>query len=485
MIDENAYDAKQGGPLALPSLENCCKYFLGKPGKVKSPIFLALMSLYGWAGISPKEMREYAEADAVAAYELWEALAKRLQNEKGAENIKYWKDLEMPNFKSVYAMKTLGVAVDVDFCKEWEDRCDREMYKLRQTLGFDPAKPTELAPFIYEELGLPVIMKKRKGKEETPTLDKDAMEQYEKMLEYLDNPIARQIIEYRGWGKSLSSYYRPYQNLIDPDGRLRPEFKNHGTLNGRYACSSPNLQQIPKTDEDLILKKPWSARVKECFIPMEGYELWEFDYSQLELRLGAAMGMDRKLLEVFNDPNERDIFTEMALEMQWPRQQVKSFVYSIDYGAGAGRVSDIFNVSKERAAQYIEEFYATYSGLGRANDKAKYEASTTGKLRYWSGHYRHFKSSNEAYKAFNSKIQGGSADLVKKVMNRITRELPEVRMLLQVHDALWFELPTGMVEYYKERIKAIMEDPFDGDKTVVFKVDGHRVGGQDRYARAA
>lgn len=482
ILDENAYDSKQRGPLSSPTLENCCLYFLGKPGKVKSPIFQALMKLYGWEGIAPSEIREYAEADAVAAYQLGEYLMKRLQNEKGADNIKYWRELEMPNFKSTYSMKTYGVAIDIDFCKEWEERCEANMYRLRSELGFDPAKSTELAPVIYDQLGLPVIMKKRKGKEPTPTLDKDAMEQYEKMLEHLDNPIARQIIEYRGWGKAVSSYYRPYQNLVDPDGRLRPDFKNHGTLNGRYACSNPNLQQIPKTDEDKLESKPWSAHVKECFIPMEGHELWEFDYSQLELRLGAAFGMDQKLLDIFNDPNDRDIFTEMAAEMGWKRQDVKSFVYSIDYGAGAGRVSDIFGVSKERASQYIEEFYATYTGLGGANSKAKYEASTTGKLKYWSGHYRHFKSANDAYKAFNSKIQGGSADLVKKVMNNINRELPEVRMILQVHDALWFEFPTGKVESYSTDVKRIMEDPFNGDKTVVFKVDGHRVGG-NRYAR--
>ena len=482
ILDENAYDAKQRGPLSSPTLENCCMYFLGKPGKVKTPIFQALMDLYGWAGIAPTEMREYAEADAIASLELFEYLAKRLQNEKGADNIKYWKELEMPNFKAVYAMKTLGIAVDTDFCKEWEERCEANMYRIREEMGFDPAKPSQLAPIIYEELGLPVIMKKRKGKQDSPTLDSSAMEQYEKMMEHLDNRLARRIIEYRGWGKAVSSYYRPYQNLVDPDGRLRPDFKNHGTLNGRYSCSNPNLQQIPKSDEGKLIDKPWSAHVEECFIPLEGHELWKFDYSQLELRLGAAFGFDQKLLDIFNDPNDRDIFTEMAAEMGWPRQDVKSFVYSIDYGAGAGRVSNIFGVSKERASQYIEEFYATYTGLGGANNKAKYEASTTGKLRYWSGHYRHFKSANDAYKAFNSKIQGGSADLVKKVMNNINRELPEVRMLLQVHDDLRFELPTGRVKEYSAAIKRIMENPFDGDQTVKFKVDGQRFGG-NRYAK--
>lgn len=485
ILDENAFDPKQGGPLTKPSLENCCKYFLGKPGKVKSPIFLALMSLYGWAGIAPTEIREYAEADSQAAYELWEYLAKKLGTEKDADNITYWQKLEMPNMAVLYKMKTLGVGVDIPFCQEWQEKCEANMYRLRQELGFDPNKPTELKPIIYDVLKLPVIYSKKKNKSGnfSPTLDKAAMEKYDKMLEESSNPLARKISEYRGWSKAVSSYYRPYQELVDPDGRLRPDFKSHGTLNGRYACADPNLQQIPKTDEAKVLSKPWSAHVKECFIPMQGHELWEFDYSQLELRLGAVFGKDRKLLEIFNDPSERDIFTEMSLAMGWPRDEVKGFVYSIDYGAGPGRIADVFKLGSgpralEKAKNLIEEFYEMYPGLGAANDKAKWEAERTGRLRYWSGHYRHFPDRSKAYKAFNSKIQGGSADLVKKVMNNISRELPEVRMLLQVHDALWFELPTGIKgESYRTDIRRIMEDPFDGDKSVIFKVDGHRVGG--------
>ena len=480
ILDENAYDSKQGGKLSKPSLENCCLYFLGKPGKVKSVIFNALMSLYGWSGIAPTEIREYAEADAIAAYELWEFLARKLANEKDADNINYWKKLEMPNMQVTYSMKHLGVGIDIPFCAEWQERCEANMYRLRAELGFDPNKPTELKPIIYDVLKLPVITNKKTGK---PTLDKAAMEKYDKMLEASDNPLARKISEYRGWSKAVSSYYRPYQELIDPDGRLRPEFKSHGTLNGRYACVNPNLQQIPKSDPELEELKPWSAHVKECFIPMQGHELWEFDYSQLELRLGAVFGKDKKLLEIFNDPSERDIFTEMSAVMGWPRQQVKGFVYSIDYGAGPGRIADVFKlgsgpVALGKAKQLIEEFYEMYPGLGAANDKAKWEAERTGRLKYWAGHYRHFPDRTKAYKAFNSKIQGGSADLVKKVMNNIRRELPEVRMLLQVHDALWFEFPQNKVAEYSRDVVRIMEDPFDGDKSVIFKVDGHRVGGK-------
>jgi DNA polymerase-1 len=459
------------------TLENCCQKYLGYPGKVKSIEFTALMSVYGWAGIAPSEIREYAEADAECTYLLWEIVAQKLQSEAGAENIKYWKGLEMPNFKTLYKMNTLGVAMDLDFCKEWEERSERELYKLRQELGFDPGKPTQLKPVIYDELKLPVILSKKSG---NPTLDRAAMERYDVMMEHNGNPLARKIIEYRGWTKALTSYYRPYQEKVDPDGRMRPSYASHGTVTGRFACSGPNLQQIPKEVEN----KPWSEKVKSCFIPMEGYELWEFDYSQLELRLGAAFGNDTKLLSIFNDPTGRDIFAEMSKEMGWSRDNTKKFVYSVDYGAGKGRVSDVFGVSLAKGQSLIDEFYEAYPGLARINAKSKHEAETTGRLRLWSGRYRHFETSADGYKAFNSLIQGGAADLVKNVMNKINTLLPEVRMLLQVHDSLWFELPKARVEEYKAAIVAIMENPFPDNDHIVFKVDGHRVGG-DRYAMAA
>lgn len=474
MVNEEAMGLEDG-PRKAWSLENCCQLF-GIPGKAKSPLFLALLTVYGWNGISPAEIREYAEADAVAVYRLFEKVTYILGKEPDADNIHYWKNIEMPNFKVLYDMNTLGVKVDLEKCKEWEEKCERELYNLREELGFDPAKPTQLKPVIYDTLGLPVIYGKRKvaggGFKETPTLDSKAMERYDIMLERLGNPIAKKIIAYRGWSKALSSYYRPYQDWVCPDGRIRPDFASHGTVNGRFACSKPNLQQIPKDSEN----KPWVKDVKSCFIPEQGYELWEFDYSQLELRMGAAFGNDRKLLEILNDPN-RDIFSEIAAEMGWERFICKTFVYSIDYGAGPQRVSDIFGVDKRRAQELIEEFYEAYPGLGAANQRAKLEAEQTGRVRLWSGRFRHFSRRKDSFKAFNSKIQGGSADLVKDRMNAIKRELPEVRMLLQVHDSLWFELPTGRVEEYKVAIKSIMENPFPGEDRVKFFVDGHRVGG--------
>ena len=122
-------------------------------------MFNLLQQTYGWKGLAGSEIEEYAKADALAVYRLWEVVATKLAKES-AENITFWKELEMENFKVLYDMKTLGVTVDLDYCREWEERCNREMYRIRQELGFDPAKPTELKPVIYDQPIIDAIKRK-------------------------------------------------------------------------------------------------------------------------------------------------------------------------------------------------------------------------------------------------------------------------------------------------------------------------------------
>lgn len=453
------------------SLDECCALY-GIPGKVKSLEFEILMKHFGWDGIAGTEIAEYAEGDTIATYKLWEKIMS-LINKREPKVIDYWKNIDYKNFNVLYQMENRGVKVDIDFCKEWEERAHTNMQAIENELGYDPGKPTNLKRVLIDELGLPAFVSP-KSKTGKPSFDKDAMERYEILLENMNNPLANLILTHRGWKGAVSRYYGPYQQHVHTDGRIRPNYASHGTVTGRFACSHPNLQQIPKETD-----KPWNGRVKECFVPMPGYELWEFDYSQLELRLGAAYGKDDKLLDIFNDPNDRDIFTEMSEDLGWERQKVKTFVYSINYGAGAGRIMDVFGCDEKQAKLYIANFYETYDGLRRANYYAKDAVEKQGYIELWSGRRRHIANPRKySYKAFNSLIQGGGADLVKTVMNRIAEEMPELRMVLQVHDSLWFEIPTAQREYYHKRIKEIMENPLDDKLAVLFKVDGKQVGGK-------
>jgi len=258
---------------------------------------------------------------------------------------------------------------------------------------------------------------------------------------------------YRGWQKAISAAYKPYVELRDLDGRLRCSYKLHGTVTGRFSCSEPNLQQIPKTSD-----KVWNGRVKECFIAQEGYTLINADFSQLELRLGTAYAGEEDLKQVFREG--RDIFTEMSGSLGFDRQTTKTFVYSTQYGAGPPRIMSAFHVSKAQAQAMLRNYKNTYPAFAQFAQRCADTAERDMRIRIWSGRYRHFQYSSESFKAMNSVIQGGAADIVERVMCQVYRDLDseDCRMLLQVHDSITFEVRTELVDEYMPRIKACMED---------------------------
>jgi DNA polymerase-1 len=298
------------------------------------------------------------------------------------------------------------------------------------------------------------------------------MELYDILLERQDSPIAKRVLEYRGWQKTVGSNYRAYLRLRSPDGRLRPNYKLHGTKTGRLSCSDPNLQQIPRESD-----KVWNGKLKQAFLPTRGYRLMEFDYSQLELRLATAYANEIELKQVFLE--DRDIFTEMSKILGFNRQDTKTFVYSVQYGAGLDRLMHVFKVSRWRAEEMRETYKQSYPGFVKVEGIAKMRCRTRGKVQLWSGRYRHFfDRDSDAHKAFNSAILGGAADIVEHVMVRLFKEIDneeECRMLLTVHDSVVFEIREDVVEDYKAAIIEIMSD-VKPDFGVKFAVDGKEWG---------
>lgn len=375
-------------------------------------------------------------------------------------------------YKVLMAMESRGIGVDTEFCRNMELKGVDEMAKIVDELGLNPGKKNDLAKLLLEELELPVV--KRSERTGAPSFDKFAMEEYDEILEHRDNPTAKKVLEYRGWQKAVSSYYRPYQELLSPDGRLRPNYKLHGTVTGRLSCERPNLQQIPKEGT-----KPWNGKTKQSFTPKEGYKLVEVDYSQLELRLGTAYAREQSLMEVFSEG--RDIFTEMSKDLKHSRQETKTLVYSIQYGAGARRVSNVFGVTEGAAKLIINNFYKTYPGFRKMTKACEQIVKEIGYLRLLSGRRRHFRGAEEARKSFNSLIQGGAADLVERAMVRIFNQLDseDCRMLLQVHDSIIFEIKEDMVMDYVPKIIELMVNHEMKDlETVKFDADAHWLGGE-------
>jgi DNA polymerase-1 len=410
-------------------------------------------------------MWDYACEDAVVAWRVWFQLRDHPRWLELPDTL--WSD-KQDLVRVLVQMKRYGVRIDTELAEEYIAKGEAEMKRLAAEMGY-PAKPTKknpdplptlgpiaLADLFLERLGMPIIKRgKPNGRwpDGAPSFDKSVMEEYDILLEGDERPEAKLLKQYRGWQKAVSASYRPYLELLDSDGRLRCSYKTHGTVTGRLSCSKPNLQQIPKESV-----KEWNGKVKECFIPEDGYVLVNADFSQLELRLGTAYANEQRLKQVFNEG--RDIFNEMAADLGMVRQDTKTLVYSMQYGAGLQRIMNVFRVTKQRAEQIRRNYFATYPHFRILSERCDASAKANHEVRIWSGRKRHFRFASESYKAMNSVIQGGAADIMERVMVRCFRELDsdDCRMLLQVHDSITWEVKRELVPEMMAAIKAAMED---------------------------
>lgn len=448
------------------SLNACVAAYVDKnEAKFELELELAVKA-FGWGKVPIHVMTPYAIYDAVLTWKLYRELRHMFDSEKLKD---YWAH-KMKFHRVIITMESRGVKVDTILCAKQAEIGNVILGDIQETLEGNPGSPIFLKKILLDELKLPIV--KTSLKTGAPSFDKEAMEIYDAILEKREDYTAQLIKQYRGWTKSITSNYLPYVELLSLDGRLRPNYKLHGTKTGRMSCEKPNLQQIPR-----VSNKEWNGHMKEAFIPEEGFELWEFDYSQLELRLGAAYADEQGLKKVFAEG--RDVFTEMSQEIGMPRQDTKTLVYTTQYGGGVNRISHVFGVSSDRASELRQRYFDSYPGFALLASHASKVCQAKGKIKLWSGRYRHFQSRrDDAHKAFNSVIQGGAADIVEHVMVKLFEEVDnsdKCRMLLQVHDSIVFEIKKEHVEEYKEKILKIMTN-VEPDFGVVFAVDAHEWG---------
>lgn len=452
------------------SLEACSTYYLKDSGKEKSEQFNAWLKAFGWHNPMPVSMMwEYACKDAELVYRLYRVLEEKWSRQE-PELWDYWNNFKREFTWVVLQMEMRGVRVDTNLCEHMIKVGEARMDELLYLMGEENLGPKALTRLLLEQLGLPIVKPTPGGK---PSFDKDAMEEYDQILERRDSDLAQWILEYRGWQKSVSSNYRAYLELLSPDGRLRPNYKLHGTKTGRMSCEKPNLQQIPR-----VTDKDWNGQMKQAFIPAPGFKLYEADYSQLELRVATAYANEEGLKQVFAEG--RDIFTEMAQTLGMPRHDTKTLVYTIQYGGGITRLKNVFNITQQRAQQIRDNFYNEYPGFRKISRMAQNVAKAKGTVAMWTKRKRHFKwPDSEAHKAFNAVVQGGSADIVAMQMVKLWNEVDndaECRMLLQVHDSVVFEIKEGREDYYLPKIKEIMENIDQWSEKVKFAVDVHEWG---------
>lgn len=464
-INENAVDFSL----------NAVSLRLGGKPKAMPPQMSMLIDSDGWDVVPVAWMDEYSSNDAFITLHAFLKMIDEFRRQ-GFDTVRplfgnsLW-DEEQDFINLVMGpMMELGIKVDVEFCITEYMKGTAIMAECKKELGFNPASPIALKKFLIDELGLPVLKHTKACKkcypdnkrdtpahvsnhEGKPSFDKDAMAEYEIMLEKVNDGRAAVILRYRGWQKTTSSNYKPYMELVDENYVLHPGYKLHGTKTGRLSCANPNLQQIPKSSD-----KEWNGNLKQAFIPRDGYNLWTVDYSQLQYRMTCAYAECYELIDIFNDAS-RDIFTEQAGQMGWLRADVKTLVYLILFGGGARRAATAFGVPQSQGKDLVEEFHSMYPQIRQCSNQAQNAARKQGHVAYWTGRRRHFPKGSALYRSLNAVIQGGEAEIIKRAMIELAKTVCDenCRMVLQIHDEIAFEIREGMEDQYIPRIQKVME----------------------------
>lgn len=401
----------------------------------------------GWDTIPADLMAPYASKDAELTFKLFEFFKVKLIEEETFGLLQIEQDFA----NMLFNMEQMGVGVNPSFCEEMLERGQKAMDNIESVLSFNPSSTKELGEFFFEELGMPVLERTPRGK---PSLNKKVMEEYDEMLESSDNPIARMVLEYRGWQKACSSLYSPMLELVSPDGYVRPNFRQIGTRTGRLSCAGPNLQQIPRKSGN-----PWNGEAKRAFgAGDDSFTLVGYDYSQLELRLAAAYGQEATLINEFLK-DDADPFTAYSKIIGVSRQDTKTFFYSNIYGAGVKKIAYTMGRDEDEVKQIHDRFLQSIPGIRVASKRANDLAGSRGYVRYWTGRRRHFPYREGTHKAFNSLLQGGASELVKAAMLKMRDlESEDLQVVLQVHDEIVFRVRKDLVDKYEPEIIERMTD---------------------------
>ena len=375
--------------------------------------------------------------------------------------------------KVLLEMEREGVRIDVGALKEYGRELDREILVFTQEIlkyaepGFNPDSPRQLGELLFGKLGLPGGKKTARGQWATD----------EKTLSKLAgaHPIIGSILEYRACTKLKSTYVDKLPSLIDENGRVHTTYAQSFTETGRLSSSDPNLQNIPiRTERGKLIRKAFVARDEEHVIVSA-------DYSQIELRLMAAMSGDRAMLEAFR--NGEDIHRDTASRVYdvmpafvTPEQRAKCKMvnFGIIYGISAFGLSQRLNVPRKEAADLIETYFKLYPAVRDYMAKAIETARKAGYAETVLGRRRTLRDINSRNAtarqsaerdAINTPIQGSAADLIKTAMVKVDRALKQgnmrAKMVLQIHDELVFDCPKEELARLKELVRHEMETALD------------------------
>ena len=414
-----------------------------------------------FASVELEDATKYAAEDALITLKLYNMLLEKLKLQSADHLIDLAYSLEFPFITTLMEMERNGIMSDAKILENFKVEAKSKLAELTSAIyaeaggEFNINSPKQLGDILFDKLELPV------GKKRSTDV---------KVLNSLldQHPIIALILQYREMFKLYSTYIEPLLELNKQsnDGRIHTSFVQTGTATGRLSSKNPNLQNIPTRSE-------LGARIREAFVAPEGKLLIGIDYSQIELRLLAHFSQDSVLVDAFNEDKDIHMQTAIVLfgeeEAAAKRNIAKTVNFGLLYGMGPKKLSDTLGITTKEAKTIIEKYFESFPTVKRyfasivELSKEQGYVETLLKRRRYFDYATAVPMVKAAYEreSVNTVFQGSAADLIKLSMNKIAdvikkRQLP-VKMMLQIHDELIFEVDEKDAEAVASEFKEIME----------------------------
>jgi DNA polymerase-1 len=415
----------------------------------------------------------YAAEDADITLRLYNKLQQLLEDKPS--QIELLKNIEYPLVHVLASIEANGAKVDRDKLAAHSEELSRKIEILsaeafRLAKGeFNLDSPKQLLEVLYEKLKLPVLKKTPKGQ---PSTNEETLKRLSEEYE-----LPKIILEYRGLAKLKSTYTDSLIKIENPKTkRIHTSYQQAVTSTGRLSSTEPNLQNIP-------IKTAEGRRIREAFVPEEGNVLISADYSQIELRIMAHLSKDKNLTHAFN--NNLDIHSATAAEVfnadleavtSEQRRSAKAINFGLMYGMSAFGLTRQLDIPRAEAQQYLDTYFERYTGVKDYIENTKIKAKKNMYVETLMGRRLYLNEINAANglrrqaaerAAINAPLQGSAADIIKKAMIDINqflfKEMPNVKMIMQVHDELIFESPKSEANEVLKAMKEMMESTVELD----------------------
>jgi len=413
----------------------------------------------------------YAAEDADITLRLHQKIWPQIECERSLT--KLFQEIEVPLVPVLSRIERTGVKVDTAMLKVQSQQLAVRMHELEQAAyelagqPFNLASPKQIGEIFFNQLQLPVIAKTPKGVPSTAeAVLQELAEEYE---------LPRLLLEHRGLSKLKSTYTDKLPLQVDSKtGRIHTSYHQAVTATGRLSSSDPNLQNIPVRNEE-------GRRIRQAFIPEAGYRMVAADYSQIELRIMAHLSGDEGLLRAFT--TGQDVHRATAAEVfglepdqvsTEQRRSAKAINFGLIYGMSAFGLAKQLGIERKAAQSYVDLYFERYPGVQAFMDRIREEAKENGYVETVFGRRLYLPEINSRNgmrraaaerTAINAPMQGTAADIIKRAMlvvdNWIGTEEPAVRMIMQVHDELVFEVREDQLDSAVDKIRGAMESAAD------------------------